>query len=217
MDSLPANKLLSMNLLIKKCLLSGQRSQTISSLKVDRSVLAPGTYTFYIDTIQKTTRPGRHQPPLVFQSFKPNDKLCIINCLKEYISGTDLLRENLEGTAQQLIFSYAYSHKPVNSQTIARYVKPFLGMCGIDIIIFTALSTRSASISSANNMGLSIKDIKKAAGWSWDSTFRKCCNLPVLNISLDVYFFMVKICFIEKKIYVISKFRILKAQKALKG
>ena len=110
MDSLPANNLLSMNLLIKKCLLSGQRSQTISSLKVDRSVLAPETYTFYIDTIQKTTRPGRHQPPLVFQSFKPNDKLCIINCLKEYMSGTDLLRENLEGTTQQLIFSYAYQY-----------------------------------------------------------------------------------------------------------
>ena len=50
MDSLPANNVLSMNLLAKKvctllCLLSGQRSQTISSLKVDRSVLANATYT----------------------------------------------------------------------------------------------------------------------------------------------------------------------------
>ena len=49
--SLPTNNLLSMDLLTKKlctlvCLLSGQRSQTISSLKVDRSVLAHGTYTF---------------------------------------------------------------------------------------------------------------------------------------------------------------------------
>ena len=51
MYSLPANNLLSMALLTKKlftllCLLNGQRSQTISSLKVDRSVLAHGTYTF---------------------------------------------------------------------------------------------------------------------------------------------------------------------------
>ena len=51
MNSLPTNNLLSMDLLTKKictlvCLLSGQRSQTISSLKVDRSVLAHGTYTF---------------------------------------------------------------------------------------------------------------------------------------------------------------------------
>ena len=124
MDSLPANNMLSMDLLTKKlctllCLLSGQRSQTVSSLKVDRSVLVHGTYTFYIDRIRKTTRPGRHQPSLVFQSFQPNEKLFIINCLKEYSSRTDLLKENLEGTPQQLILSYAYPHKPVNPQTIA--------------------------------------------------------------------------------------------------
>ena len=99
MDSLPANNLLSMDLLTKKlctflCLLSGQRSQTISRLKVDRSVLAHGTYTFYIDAIQ---------PPLMYQSFEPNKKLCTINSLKEYRSRTDLLRGNLEGTAPQHI------------------------------------------------------------------------------------------------------------------
>ena len=67
MDSLPTNNLLSMDLLTKKfctflCILGRQRSQTISSLKVDGSVLAYRTYTFYIDTILKTTRPGRHYP-----------------------------------------------------------------------------------------------------------------------------------------------------------
>ena len=108
MDSLPANNLLSMDLLTKKlctflCLLSGQRSQTISRFKVDRSVLAHGTYTFYIDAIQKTLRPGRHQPPLMYQSFEPNKKLCTINSLKEYRSRSDLLRGNLEGTAPQHI------------------------------------------------------------------------------------------------------------------
>ena len=155
------------------CLLSGQRNQTISSLEVDRSVLAHGTYTFYINTIQKTTRPGRHQPPLVLQSFKPNKKLCIINCFKEYRSRTDLLTENLEGILQQLILYYAYPHEPVNLQTIAQYVKLFWGMCGIDITIFTGHSTRIT-----NNMGLSVKDIQKAAGWS---TFHKYYNLPILK------------------------------------
>ena len=174
-----------MDLLTKKlctllCLASGQPSQTISSLKEDRSVLGYGTYTFYIKTIQKTTRPGKHQPPLFFQSFKPNEKLCIINCLEEYRLYTDLKRENLEGTPQQLILSYPYLYKPVNSQTIARYLKIFLGTCGIDITIFTAHSTQSVSTLIINNMELSIKDIQKAAGWSGDSTFRKYYNLPVL-------------------------------------
>jgi len=50
-------------------------------------------------------------------------------------------------------------------------------MAGIDITVFTAHSTRSASTSKANNMGLAIKDICKAAGWRTDSCFRKHYNL----------------------------------------
>ena len=54
-------------------------------------------------------------------------------------------------------------------------------MCGIDMTIFTAHSTQIASTLIANNMGLSIKDIQKAAGWSGDRTFLKYYNLPVLK------------------------------------
>ena len=54
MDSVPANNLLSMDLFTKKIctlifLLSGQRIQTISNLKVDR--FWHMEHTFYIDTI----------------------------------------------------------------------------------------------------------------------------------------------------------------------
>ena len=68
MSSLPTKNQLSMNLLTKKlcpllCLLSQQYSQTISCLKVDRSILAHGTYTSYINTIQETTRPGETSTP----------------------------------------------------------------------------------------------------------------------------------------------------------
>ena len=103
------------------------------------------TYTFYIDIIQKTAGPGRHQPPLVFQSFNPNEKPSITNYLKENRSRTDLLRGDLEGTSQQLILPYAYPHKPVNSQIIAQYVKLFFGMSVIDTTVFNAHSTRCAS------------------------------------------------------------------------
>ena len=130
------------------------------SLNVDTSVLAHAIYTFYINTIKKTARPGRHKPTGFFNHLNSMRNLKI-NCLKKYRSHTDLLRENLEETPQQLILSYAYPHKAVNSQTIARYVKLSLGMCGIDITIFTAHSTRSASISTANNMGWSIMDTEK--------------------------------------------------------
>ena len=71
MDSLLANNLLSMDLLTKKlcsllCLLSGPRSQTISSLKVDRSVLAHGTCTLYIDAISKNNTTRETSTPFGF-------------------------------------------------------------------------------------------------------------------------------------------------------
>ena len=73
------------------------------------------------------------------------------------------MRENLDGNPQELILSYAYPFKPINPQTIARYIKLFLAMAGIGITVFNTHSVRSASTSKANNRGFSIKDIQKAA------------------------------------------------------
>ena len=52
-------------------------------------------------------------------------------------------------------------------------------MAGIDITVFTTHSVRSESTSKANNIGLSIKDIEKAAGGKGSSTFRKHYKLPI--------------------------------------
>ena len=87
-DLLPANNRLSMDLLTKKlwilfCLLSGQRSQTITSIKIDRSVLAhiEDIYSTSMQFKKKKKKAilGRHQTPLVFQSFEPDEKLCMID------------------------------------------------------------------------------------------------------------------------------------------
>ena len=80
MDSLPTNKDLSLELLTKKlctllCFLSGQQSQSIGKLKIDKLILSHGTYTFYFDTVLKTTKPGNHQHPLVFNTYPQNSKL----------------------------------------------------------------------------------------------------------------------------------------------
>ena len=88
MDSLPTNKYLSLELPTKKlctllCFLSGQRSQSIWKLKIDKSVVLHGTYTFYFDTVLKTTKPANHQHSLVFNTYPQNSKLCIIDCLLE--------------------------------------------------------------------------------------------------------------------------------------
>ena len=54
-------------------------------------------------------------------------------------------------------------------------------MAGIDITVFATHSVRSASTSKANNIGLSIKDIQKAAGWKGSSTFRQHYKLPMIK------------------------------------
>ena len=184
MKSIPDNSCLMLEQLIKKlctllCLLSGQRCQTISFLDLKYSHLSHGKYTFAINQILKTSKPGKHQPPLEYCTYPENGKLCVVACLTEYKKRTELIRENLEGQPTQLILSYAYPHEPVGSATVARYVKLFLGQSGIDLTVFSAHSTRSASTSKGNNLGLNIDDIRKAGGWKSESTFRKFYNLPI--------------------------------------
>ena len=46
-------------------------------------------------------------------------------------------------------------------------------MAGIEKTVFKSNSVCSVSTSKANNIGISIKDIQKAAGWKCSTTFRK--------------------------------------------
>ena len=50
---------------------------------------------------------------------------------------------------------------------------------GIDVTVYANHSLRKASTSKANNLGLSIKDIQKAAGWKSESIFREHYKLPI--------------------------------------
>ena len=76
-----------------------------------------------------------------------------------------LNHEKLEGNKDQLILSYDYPHKPINCQSIARYIKLLLEIFGIDVTVVTAHSTRSSSKSKSYNVGFCLKDIRRPAGW----------------------------------------------------
>ena len=183
MAVLPNNEHLLLEPLTKKlatllCILSEQRSQSIAYLFPKFMHKTSTTFTFYIPKILKTTTPNFHQDPLEFEAFCEDQKVCVHSCLTEYLDRTSAIRENLEEDTS-LILSYAYPYRPVKSATLARYVKEFLGQCGIDLTVFTAHSTRSASTSKANNMGLSLKQISKAAGWRGTGTFQRFYKFPI--------------------------------------
>ena len=156
---------------------SGMPINIASNLPIINKYLYPFNDTWdiyvYFDTVLKKTKPGNHHHPLVFNTYPQNVNLCINDFLQECRARIDLVRENLDGNPQELILSYAYPFKPINSQSIARYIKFFLAMTGIEKTVFISNSVRSASTSKVNNIGLSIKDIKKAAGWKCSTTFRK--------------------------------------------
>ena len=186
MLSLPDNESLLLEMLSKKlttllCLLSGQRSQSIAYLYSEHMLQEESTVTFYIPKLLKSSTPRFHQEPLEFVAFPENRKVCIVDCLRTYINRTAGIRENIqeEGQKLSLILSYAYPHHPVQSATLARYVKDFLGRAGIDLTVFTAHSTRAASSTKANNIGLSLKSIAKAAGWKSPSTFQRFYKFPI--------------------------------------
>jgi len=64
-------------------------------------------------------------------------------------------------------------HKPVASCTIVRWLKEVLKLSDINVGIFTAHSTRSASVSAAADFGVTVNNILKAADWSSESVFQQ--------------------------------------------
>ena len=89
--------------------------------------------------------------------------------------------KNLEENKDQLLLFNAYPQKPINCQSMARYIKLFLELSGINVTVFIAHSTRGSSTSKANNIGLYLKDIGKAAGWRGSSLFKKYYNLTLIK------------------------------------
>ncbi len=186
MESLPGNKELPLELLTKKlttllCILSGQRSQSIASLYMEHMCKTESLYTFFIPKLLKTTTPTFHQEPLEFEAFPQNDKLCVHDCLTEYLERKNSINSVKKDDKSTLIISYAPPNRSVKSATLARYVKDFLGMAGIDVTVFTTHSTRAASTSKLNNLGMSLKDLSKAAGWKGQNTFQKYYKFKVCS------------------------------------
>ena len=72
-------------------------------------------------------------------------------------------------------------HKEVTVSTVSRWLKGVLQLSDINIDIFKAHSTSSASTSNAFLKGASIKEIMKTACWSNESTFQTFYNRKVVE------------------------------------
>lgn len=171
--ALKDNQALNLKNLTLKCaallaLLSGQRCQTIHTIKTSNINFSEDTVIIIIDDIIKQSRPGTANPVLEFDLYKDNPSICVVECLKAYLLRTERLR-----TSEELFVSYIKPHKPIGKDSLSRWVKMILDKSGINTDIFKAHSTRSASTSSARGSGLPLQTILDTAGWANASTFHK--------------------------------------------
>ena len=157
-------------------LLSGQRCQTLHLLSVSSMVLKHDSCVFTIHKLLKTSRPGKHVSALTFTAYSPDNRLCPIVCLSEYVKRTSELRKG----GDQLLVSFQKPHKPVSTDTISRWLKTVLEKSGIDTSVFKGHSTRAASTSAAAVCKIPLSTIMDNAGWSNATTFGKFYKKPIV-------------------------------------
>ena len=164
-------KNLTLKVFIMMALLSGQRHQTLHTLAIDCMQISSDKCVFSINSLLKTSRPGKHLACIEFQAYAPDVILCIVKHLKH--------RDILQSDVKQLFISYTKPHKAVSLDTVSWWIKTTLVNAGIDTSKYSALSTRSESTSAAKGNNISIATIMKSAGWSQESTFTKFYDKPV--------------------------------------
>ena len=129
-------------------------------------------FNFALTDHLKQDRPGK-----VFGNVRlykyPVKELCVYETLNYYLKATENLRNSIT-----LLVSYIKPYRAVISSTIGRWIKTMLGQAGIDTELFSAHSTRCASMSKAIASD-STDVILATAGWTEESTFRKFFNKPV--------------------------------------
>ena len=116
----PPEKLSLKNLTLKvvmlMALLSGQCRQILHTLSIDCMQILSEKSVFSINSLMKTSRPGKHLACVEFQAYAPDVLLCIVKHVQQYLKHTDILR----GDVKQFFISYPKPHKAVSPDTVSR-------------------------------------------------------------------------------------------------
>jgi site-specific recombinase XerD len=179
---LPKNEDLDLYLLSVKlagllALISGQRVQTLSLIKIDEIKIVNSSIRIYIEGVIKTTKPGSNQPCIILPELKKDKILCVKNTLEHYLLRTKDIR-----VGNHLFISTKLPHKKVSSQTISHWLIKLLELSKIDVSVYKSHSFRHSSTSKAFAKGVHIDSIYNNAGWSKRSkVFAKYYNKPCTN------------------------------------
>lgn len=167
-------KTLTLKLTMLLALTTTQRCQTLSFLDTKFMQVLPDRFIFTLQDKLKTTKPGSHVSPIEIAAFPEEPALCPVRHLHHYISKTQNLRQSTK-----LLVSFIKPYQQVTPSSIGRWLKTTLKDAGINVDLFTAHSSRTASSSYGSSSGLAINDILKAGGWSRAGTFAKHYNKQI--------------------------------------
>lgn len=174
MDSLGSPDVVALDILVTRLLLlvlllSGQRPQVLLALKLSNLILTKSQAVFTLQSLDfKQGRPGFKVPKIVLPAY-PRSNVCIVAHLIEYLQRTESVRDSID----ELILTTRKPFHPASLNTMSRWIKLGLEKAGININVYGAGSTRSASASKALQGGASIDSIIKMVGWSKQTTFTR--------------------------------------------
>lgn len=168
-------KYLSLKLLGLLALVTGQRVQSLASIKIC-DIVWGDPVQIKLTAVLKTSRPGRNNPTLILPRYA-DKKLCVVDALEEYINKTRSYRPD-----DQLFLSTVRPYKPVCSQTLSNWLVTLLKDGGIDTSQFQGHSFRHASSSKVAAKGINVDTIIAHVGWSPNSNvFARFYNRPILK------------------------------------
>lgn len=181
-------KSLTCKLAMLMALTSPCRGSELSKTKISRMTKERGRVVFQLDSVTKTTKPGKSLLKLSFTPFPEVPLLNVVQCLEIYQKRTQTWRIT-QNQRDFLFLGLIKPHQPVAPCTIARWLVTLMGRAGVDVDKYKAHSTRAASTSKAKAQGLSTELILKRADWSKASTFGRFYHKEIeeSDSTLDTY------------------------------
>lgn len=177
-----SNDTLNLELLTKKlCVLlalaTAQRVQTFAKIEIANISIGKEAIEIRVDKRIKTSNKNRFQPLLFLPFYNADRNICPATTLVSYLDRTKEIR----GETTSLLITFKKPYHSASAQTISRWLKCTLNMCGLNTNQFTAHSTRHAATSAAARKGVSIDRIRLAAGWTEkSSTFANIYKRPLV-------------------------------------
>ncbi|XP_074029073.1 uncharacterized protein isoform X1 [Leptinotarsa decemlineata] len=168
---------LTLKMVTLLALVTTHRVQTLTKIKLENINIHDKVMNIKIADRIKTSGPKKPQPILNIPFNLEEPELCLASIIGKYIEITEPLRPHNE---TRLIITYKKPFHAATAQSVSRWIKTTLKMCGIDTDKYGSHSTRHAATSAAYRSGMSIAEIRKKAGWSEKSnTFNTFYNKPL--------------------------------------